>query len=175
MSGSNPIDRITESAVRRLASATSRRGFLGRLGLAAAAAPVLPLLPVARAQTTGPRTEFERSAQIKDDRACTYWRYCAIDGSLCTCCGGGIHTCPPGTRPSPTSWVGSCWNPDDNRTYLISYNDCCGKASCNQCLCDGSDRETPVYRPQGNNDILWCFGLPAMNYHCTVAAVVGEA
>lgn len=171
------FDRLGERATRALAAGSSRRGLLARIGLAVAAAPAIPLLPVARARAadTEPQTEFERGAQTIDDKACDYWRYCAIDGSLCTCCGGGIKTCPPGTRPSPTSWVGTCRNPSDGRTYLISYNDCCGKGSCNQCLCDNSDRETPIYRPQGNNDILWCFGLSDMSYHCTVAAVVGEA
>jgi len=37
------------------------------------------------------------------------------------------------------------------------------------------ERETPVYRPQGDNDIIWCFGLSTMSYHCSTAALVGLA
>ena len=176
MSGWTPPDRVIERLTRRLAGATSRRGALARLAAIVVAAPFVPILPVRRAdaQVAG-RTEFERNAQTRDDRACDYWRYCAIDGALCSCCGDGPHTCPAGSRPSPTSWVGTCRNPDDGKTYLIAYRDCCGKGSCNQCLCDNSDRETPIYRPQTNNDVLWCFGLESMTYHCSTAVLVGEA
>jgi len=167
------LDSLTERFTRRLASRTSRRGFLGRLGMLAAGGVAIPLLPVARA-SAAPLTAFERNAQTVDDRACDYWRYCAIDGALCTCCGGGTHTCPPGTLPSATTWVGTCRHPDTGKTYLISYNDCCGKGSCGQCMCDNQDRETPVYRPQGNNDILWCFGLESFEYHCSTAVLLGE-
>ena len=33
----------------------------------------------------------------------------------------------------------------------------------------------PVYRPQLNNDSVWCFGAPSMVYHCSSAAPIGEA
>lgn len=173
-------DDISENIVRRLAGHTSRRGLLSKLGILLVAAPAFPLLPVSRAmaakdRSPQARTEFARHAQTKDDTRCDYWRYCAIDGSLCTCCGGGTHTCPPGTQPSPTSWVGTCVNPDDNTAYLISYRDCCGTAWCQQCNCDNTDRETQTYRPQGNNDIIWCFGLESMEYHCSTAVLVGVA
>jgi methylamine dehydrogenase light chain len=69
--------------------------------------------------------------------------------------------------------VGTCINPDDNKAYLIAYRDCCGKAQCGQCACDNTDRETQIYQPQTNNDIIWCFGLSNMEYHCSTAVLVG--
>lgn len=173
-------DGRTEGLLRKLAGHTSRRSILSRFGLALVAAPVFPLLPVSRAMAAKDRspqalTTFAREAQTKDNTKCDYWRYCAIDGSLCTCCGGGVHTCPAGSEPSPTSWVGTCINPDDERAYLIAYRDCCGKATCNQCNCDNTDRATETYRPQTNNDIIWCFGVSSMEYHCSTAVLVGTA
>lgn len=173
-------DSRCEAALRRLAGHTSRRGLLARLGVTLVAAPLFPVLPVSRAWAAKDRsgqakTTFARNAQSTDDTKCDYWRYCAIDGSLCTCCGGGVHSCPPGTEPSPTSWVGTCVNPDDGRAYLIAYRDCCGSADCNRCVCDNTDRATEVSNPQSNNDIIWCFGTTSMEYHCSTAAVVGLA
>ena len=43
------LDRMTQSASRRLARRTSRRSFIRRLGGWATGAALLPLLPVARA------------------------------------------------------------------------------------------------------------------------------
>lgn len=165
---------------RLLAGRTSRRSVLARFGGWAAAAPVLPVLPVVRARAADakapPPTDFARNAQTKDPTQCNYWRHCAIDGYLCSCCGGGIHTCPPGTSPSPTSWIGTCYNPDDGKSYLIAYRDCCGTDACAQCSCVGTDGDIPVYRPQSNNDIIWCFGAQqSMQYHCSTAALVGLA
>ncbi|WP_448663158.1 methylamine dehydrogenase light chain [Sphingomonas sp. CJ20] len=171
------LDRWTQRLVRGAARGTSRRGLLSRLGALVVSAPLLPVLPVARAQdrSLDARTEFARHAQTNDATACDYWRYCAIDGSLCTCCGGGLHTCPPGTEASPTAWVGTCINPADGKAYLIAYRDCCGTADCGQCACDNTDRETQTYRPGGNNDIIWCFGTSSMEYHCSTAVMVGSA
>jgi len=175
---------LGERLMRHVARRTSRRGLIGRLGAALVAAPAFPLLPVARAAERKPaaktqqKTDFELHAQTKDDLSCDYWRYCAIDGVLCGCCGGGVHTCPPGAVPSPTAWVGTCLNPDDGRSYLIAYRDCCGKTGCTGgpgCGCNATDRELPVYRPQLNNDIIWCFGDSSMTYHCSTAALVGLA
>lgn len=177
--GDKTIDNLGERVVRALASGTSRRGFMSRLGLALVAAPAFPLLPVARGaegKSGGvANTAFARKAQTGDDKQCDYWRYCAIDGALCTCCGGGVHSCPPGSTPSTTTWIGTCLNPDDKQTYLIAYYDCCGPTYCGQCTCDNTDRATPIYRPQGNNEIIWCFGTPSMAYHCSTAALVGLA
>ncbi len=173
----SPIDKIGEQLTRTLAGYSSRRGFIAKLGAVLAAAPLLPLLPVARAATaTAPKTDFERNAQTKDDTKCTYWKYCAADGVMCSCCGGGSHTCPPGAEPSPVSWIGTCLNPDDNRSYIIAYRDCCGTPVCKagkSCQCDGADRELPTYRAPLNNDIIWCFGNASATYHCSTAALVG--
>jgi len=172
------FDKLGERITRHLAGRTSRRSFLSKLGVAAVAAPLFPLLPVHRAmaQKAGSKpSDFATKAQAKDPEKCNYWRYCAIDGFLCTCCGGGVHTCPPGSQAAPTSWIGTCLNPEDSRTYLISYRDCCGVSACGQCMCRNTERETPVYRPQGNNDIIWCFGTSSMEYHCSTAALVGLA
>jgi methylamine dehydrogenase light chain len=176
-------DRLTERFIRALARRVSRRSLLSRLGGVLVAAPLFPLLPVDRTSaaqpaTPAPLTDFERNAQSKDPTKCDYWRHCAIDGVICGCCGGGIHTCPPGSEPSPTSWIGTCRNPDDGHSYLIAYRDCCGKNICTadkSCRCDATDREMPIYRPQGDNDIIWCFGGSSMAYHCSTAALIGLA
>lgn len=174
-------DAIGETILRRLAGRTSRRGILSRAGLALVAAPVFPLLPVSRAQASKPdrsaeaRTAFARNAQAKDDTKCDYWRYCAIDGFLCTCCGGSVNTCPPGTEMSPITWIGTCTNPADNRAYIISYNDCCGTSSCGQCLCNRNEGDRPQVRTQSNNDYNWCLGSQSSVYNCSTAVIVGVA
>lgn len=174
----SPFDKMGERVTRRLARYSSRRGFLGRLGAALLAAPVLPLLPVQRARSAEAPTDFTRNAQTTDDTQCNYWKYCGSDGVLCSCCGGGHHTCPAGSEPSPISWIGTCVNPDDNKSYVIAYRDCCGKPVCaagKSCFCDNSDHELPTYRAQLNNDIIWCFGKASATYHCSTAALVGLA
>ncbi|MDB6082402.1 MAG: Amine dehydrogenase [Gammaproteobacteria bacterium] len=175
------FDKLGERLTRKLAGYSSRRSFIARVGMALAVAPVLPLLPVARASaadTPAPKTDFERNAQANDATKCSYWKYCAADGVLCSCCGGGSHTCPPGAEPSPISWIGTCVNPEDSRSYIVAYRDCCGKPVCSagkSCRCDGADRELPTYRAQLNNDIIWCFGNASASYHCSTAALVGLA
>lgn len=180
------FDRFFEVLSRRTAQRASRRSFVSLCGRWLCAASALPLLPVARrAQASdahdgsqGRRkfaSDFANKAQTSDPTQCNYWRYCASDGYLCACCGGGPNVCPPGTSPSPTSWVGSCINPDDGKTYLIAYRDCCGQDSCGRCNCEALEGEMPSYRPQLNNDIVWCFGASSMVYHCSSAALVGLA
>jgi methylamine dehydrogenase light chain len=179
----SPFDKISERVTRKLASYSSRRSFLSRFGVAIVAAPAIPLLPVQRAKAAdqphpGGKSEFERHSQASDPNKCTYWRYCAIDGVLCGCCGGGVHTCPPGADPSPISWIGTCLNPEDGRSYVIAYRDCCGKPMCQaskDCMCDGNDRALPTYRAQLSNDIIWCFGNSSAYYHCSTAALVSVA
>jgi methylamine dehydrogenase light chain len=172
----NFFDRIIEGSSRRCAQRISRRSLVSMLGKALVASAAIPLLPVNRkAQAAELSSRFARNAQTKDPTQCNYWRYCASDGYLCACCGGGPSTCPPGTAPSPTSWVGSCVNPEDGKTYLIAYRDCCGADSCGRCECLGQEGDMPSYRPQLNNDIIWCFGASSMVYHCSSAALVGLA
>ena len=174
---SSGFDGAIERMTRGVAQRTSRRSFLARVGKVLIGGMALPLLPVDRAFHIKPANAeaFAAGAQTDDPTQCNYWRYCAHDGYACACCGGAPNVCPPGSHPSPTSWVGSCINPDDNKTYLIAYRDCCGKDSCARCPCLGVEGEMPVYRPQLNNDIVWCFGAPSMIYHCSSAALIGEA
>jgi methylamine dehydrogenase light chain len=70
-------------------------------------------------------------------------------------------------------WIGSCLNPADQRTYLVAYRDCCGVGACGACYCNNTEGETPVYRPTGNNNIIWCFGTSSMEYHCSMAVLIG--
>ena len=163
------IDRTVDNSSRAIARRSSRRGFVGRLGAFIVGASALPLLPVARGHAA------DGLKEVGNDQSCDYWRYCALGGTLCTCCGGTVSSCPPGSEPSPISWVGTCRNPVDGKDYLISYNDCCGKAVCGRCFCHRAERDMPVYFPSKANDILWCFGTESQAYHCTVAAVIGEA
>ena len=163
------FDRITDEGSRYLAMQTSRRSFLGRLGTGIVGMSVLPLLPVVRA--------FGADApdELGDPKSCDYWRYCAIGGALCSCCGGTERSCPPGTEPSTVHWVGTCNNPVDGKNYLIAYNDCCGKAMCRRCECYRTEREKPIYFPGRAASITWCFGEKTRSYHCTMALVIGEA
>lgn len=163
------LDRFTNQNSRRLARKTSRRNFITRLGTLMTGAAVLPLLPVSRAFSA------ETIEEMGDPQSCDYWRYCALGGSLCSCCGGSYNTCPPGSEVSPISWVGTCRNPVDGKDYLISYNDCCGKSYCARCECHNTERERPVYFPSKSNSVLWCFGTESRAYHCTVGVVLGEA
>ena len=177
----NPFDRLFLGTAVHLASRTSRRGFLGRLGAAAVGGMALPLLPVSRVSEahaqriapTGPSSEGKPSWD--DEKSCDYWAYCSTDGSLCSCCGGTASTCPPGSQPSPIAWVGTCRNPTDGKAYVVSYNDCCGLQGCNRCFCNRNEGDTPRYRPQKANSITWCYGGVAPTYHCTVSRVMALA
>ena len=87
-----------------------------------------------------------------------------------------MSSSPPGTEPSPITWVGTCRNPVDNREYIISYNDCCGKSACGRCECNHNERDTPVYQPAESNDINWCLGTQVgAIYNCSTAVVLGAA
>lgn len=163
------FDRKTDEQSRQLARQTSRRSFLGRLGTGIVAMSALPLLPVLRAFGA------DEPEEMGDPKSCDYWRYCAISGNLCTCCGGTLSSCPPGSKPSPITWVGTCHNPANDKDYLISYNDCCGAAACTRCSCHRSEREKPLYYPSRNSAITWCFGIESRSYHCTMAMVIGDA
>ncbi|HNP35952.1 MAG TPA: methylamine dehydrogenase light chain [Woeseiaceae bacterium] len=166
------LDSLVESKARGLAQQTSRRGFLGQVAaIVGGGAALVPLLPVAR----GEQSSSLQAGEKGDPNSCDYWRYCAIDGFLCNCCGGTPNSCPPGTEMSPITWIGTCENPVDGKHYLISYNDCCGKSSCGSCLCQRNEGDLPVYRPQKANDLNWCLGTKSAVYNCSTAVVVGKA
>ncbi len=163
------LDQLFEGSSRSLARRTSRRSLLASLGQLLTGAALLPLLPVDRAWAA------DAKPRPDDPNSCEYWRYCAIDGFLCSCCGGTSTSCPPGTAPSPITWIGTCHNPGDGRDYIVSYNDCCGKTSCGNCECNRNEREKPTYRPSRNNDLNWCMANADANYHCSVSVILGVA
>ncbi len=176
----NWFDNLTNNVTRNVARRSSRRGFIGRLGSVLVGAATLPLLPVARATTASeasrvPAQSTGTPQDPGDPTQCDYWRYCAIDGYLCSCCGGSHNTCPPGTEMSPLTWIGTCRNPADGRNYIISYNDWCGKSDCGRCLCNRNEGDKPLYRPQANNDIDWCLGTTTNVYNCSTAVLIGIA
>jgi methylamine dehydrogenase light chain len=181
------LDHLVEGSARSLAKRTSRRSMLGYLGALLVGATAVPLLPVARGATPDPKTPGPKAPEPKapgskakrtdDPASCDYWRHCAIDGYLCGCCGGTQDTCPPGTQMSAVTWVGTCHNPLDGKDYVISYNDCCGKATCGRCMCNRNERDTPLYIPFQSNDYNWCSGNGTANvpYHCSTARIVSAA
>nr|WP_294838989.1 methylamine dehydrogenase (amicyanin) small subunit [uncultured Methylotenera sp.] len=182
------FDSTIEKLARTTANYTGRRSFIGKVGMLLAGSALLPLLPVDRRARLGLGEAQAASVnsmtrergwvpQDKDPQACDYWRHCSIDGQICDCSGGSLTSCPPGSSLSPSSWVASCYNPGDGQTYLIAYRDCCGKQTATRCGCFNTHGELPVYRPEFNNDIVWCFGAENddMTYHCTISPVVGKA
>ncbi len=172
------LDRWIQTIARKLAHVSSRRDFLSRFGTLLIGGAALPLLPVARAATNdGPLVpgDHQIEGDAGDPRKCEYWRNCAMDGFLCGYCGGSTTSCPPGTEFSPVTWIGTCRNPADQRDYIISYNDCCGKSSCNRARCNRNEGDKPNYLPSKSNDIIWCMGTSNNVYHCTVTLVLGLA
>jgi len=171
------FDNLSERGVRTVARHTARRSFLSRFGAILVGAAAIPALPVARAASH--RAPAPDESGIAGDpgnpQACDYWRYCSIDGFLCACCGGSQNTCPPGTEPSPVTWIGTCRNPADGKDYVISYNDCCGKSGCGRCFCNTNEGDSPVHRPTLDNDINWCLGTKSNAYHCSTGIVIGVA
>lgn len=176
------LNRIAERWTRRLAQRTSRRSLLTWFGAALTGSSAIPLLPIARASASSSASDSDMPPQSTgnpqdpgDPTRCDYWRYCAIDGFLCSCCGGSQSACPPGTEMSPITWIGTCRNPADQRNYIVSYNDCCGKSSCGRCLCNNNVGDRPVVRPQANNDTNWCLGTSSSVYSCSTAVLLGVA
>lgn len=166
------LDRLFEHSSRSLARRTSRRSLLASLGQVLTGVALLPLLPIDRA---GRAQAADAKPKTTGPESCEYWKYCAVDGFLCACCGGTSSACPPGATPSPITWIGTCHNPGDGRDYIVSYNDCCGKTSCGNCECNRNEREKPMYRPSRNNDLNWCMANADSNYHCSVSVILGVA
>ena len=171
----NLFDRIFVRSARGIAQRSSRRGLLKTVAGSIVGGAIIPLLPVARAAAPIPDIAAKLPQDEGDPTSCDYWRYCAVDGFLCECCGGTYNTCPPGTQMSPITWIGTCLNPVDGRKYVISYNDCCGKTQCGTCLCQRDEGDRPLYRADKSNDINWCLGADSSIYHCSTAIVVGLA
>ena len=172
------IDRWFTRLSRTVAQRTSRRSFLGQLAAVLVGGATLPLLPVARRRAlaaTAASGEPDPSTPEGDPGNCDYWRHCAIDGFLCSCCGGTTHSCPPGTEQSPVTWIGTCRNPADGKNYVISYNDCCGKHICGLCFCHRNQGDKPIYYPSRSNDINWCYGTTSVVYNCSTSIVVQVA
>jgi methylamine dehydrogenase light chain len=170
------FDKLAESHSRNLAQKISRRHALNRLSrVLVGAAFTLPVLPFDRSTALAAGHAPGKGGATDDVSACEYWRYCAIDGFLCSCCGGSLTQCPPGTDASKVSWIGTCHNPKDGKDYLVSYNDCCGKASCGKCMCNTNLRERPGYNLGLHNDVNWCMSNDNSMFHCTTASVVGLA
>jgi methylamine dehydrogenase light chain len=164
------IDKFVEGVTRDIGQRSSRRSFLAKAGAILVGAAAIPLLPINRVAQAA-----NKNTSQPGETDCDYWRYCSTDGNLCTCCGGSMTQCPPGSEPSVVSWIGTCLNPADGRSYLVSYNDCCGMAKCNRCYCGNSVRERPAYHLTLNNDINWCMANDPSSYSCTLSTIVGVA
>jgi methylamine dehydrogenase light chain len=142
------LDAYVERASRMLAQGTSRRSFIRVMGTTilglVGVTSTLPLLPIDR--RTKPK-----------DPACTYWKYCGMDGYPCANCGGSDTSCPSGSSAG-TYWTGCCQNPVNNCSYYVAYYDCCGSGSCSTNWCNNSSQPS------------WCDGAGG-SYVCTLASV----
>jgi methylamine dehydrogenase light chain len=170
----NWLDRFAERRVRGAAQRTSRRSAVAKLGTLMVGGAILPMLPFDRSGVGG-SAAYAALPAAQDPTKCEYWRNCALDGFLCTCCGGSVTACPTGADASKVTWVGTCKNPKDGKDYLVSYNDCCGKSPCGRCMCNFNERERPGYKMGVHNDINWCMANTNTMYHCTVSVIVGVA
>lgn len=165
------VDRAFEGGARSSARRFGRRSVMARLGGLLVGGALTTTLPFDRAFGAP-----EKPEPIDDDTNCKYWRYCALDGRLCTTAGGTKTSCPVGSEASQVSWVGTCHNPGHKRDYLVSYYDCCGKSSyAGATFCLRSKGERPGYAMGLHNDINWCMANANKGYHCTVAVVLGVA
>jgi amicyanin-dependent methylamine dehydrogenase small subunit len=168
------FDENFEATARRLAMLTSRRSVLSRIDKMLLGAAVLaPILPIDRTSLAYASDVIDENEMDPDK--CAYWKHCALDGMLCSCCGGSGHECPPGTQVSKVSWVGTCQNGKDKKNYLVSYTDCCGRSACGECLCNSNVGERPGYLMGRHNDLNWCAANTETAYNCTVSVIVGMA
>lgn len=164
------LDQALEGGARSSARRFGRRSALAKLGGFLVGGAMASALPFDRAFAAG------ETPTTDDDKSCDYWRYCALDGLLCTTSGGSKTSCPVGAEASQVSWVGTCHNPGDKRDYLVSYYDCCGKTPYSGgTFCLHSKGERPGYAMGLHNDINWCMANANKGYHCTVAIVLGVA
>jgi methylamine dehydrogenase light chain len=170
---------------RHMSETVSRRSMLGRLGrwgIGAAGVAIIGSLPVTRqaiaAEATANTDElFPAFDETGDSSTCEYWRWCNMDGTPCTsCAGGGMTTCSPGSKPGAEFWVGCCTNPDDGKTYLIAYYDCCGAPGCSNTFCGQPDNQAIMYNPVAGSydqEIIWCVSDESQSYTCTMAPIIG--
>ncbi len=105
------IDGFAERSARKVAQNAGRRSFLAKAGTLMLGGALAPMLPYDRSDGAAYAATADGDASV-----CEYWRYCALDGNICSACGGSITQCPPGSSVSKVSWVGTCRNPNDGRT-----------------------------------------------------------
>lgn len=172
--------RISERVSRRSALSSLSRWAMGVSGVA-----VVSSLPVSRAAAAPAHGTADQSTVPvdpvptgKNPAECDYWRLCNMDGMTCAdCAGGGVTTCPPGSRPGAEYWVGCCSDPDTKKSYLMAYYDCCGASACSSNFCGTSQVPLQAYNPvPGGFDqqIVWCVSDESQTYTCTIAPVIGE-
>jgi methylamine dehydrogenase light chain len=166
------MDRGMEGRIRSAAQTLGRRNFLARVGSLLVGGTLLPMLPFDRSIGVASAAEG-----VADETSCDYWAYCSLDGYRCNACGGSATQCPPGSQASTVAWIGSCNNPMDKKAYLVAYNDCCGKSSCDipDASCSRNEGERPGYKIGAYNDANWCMANTNKGIHCSIAIIVGPA
>jgi methylamine dehydrogenase light chain len=165
------VDSRAEKRVRQAADVSGRRSMLAKIGGVMVGTALMPVLPFDRSMGLAYAGDNSMT-----ETSCDYWRYCALDGTTCESSGGTLTSCPPGSEASKVSWVGTCRNPKDDKDYLVSYNDCCGKGEvAGGTICYTNKAERPGYRMGVHNDVNWCMANANKGYHCTVAILVGMA
>ena len=163
------LDNGFEAYARMAARSKGRRSMMAKIGAALVGVAVAQVLPF-------DRRGWAVGSDWDEDDPCDYWRHCGLDGVLCSTAGGSMTSCPAGSSPSKVSWFGTCTNPEDNKAYLVSYNDCCGKTAPDfGTSCKKAENERPGYRMGVYSDVNWCMANDEKGYHCTVSIVVGIA
>lgn len=185
---------VVSQVGRRMSERTSRRSLISKLGrwtLGVSGVAVISSLPVTRAAEAladdsaasalpSPKKDpyVLTYDNTKDASKCEYWRWCNMDGTPCTSCvGGGLTTCAPGSKPGAEFWVGCCTNPDDGKSYLVAYYDCCGAPGCSTTHCSDPENEAVMYNPVAGSydqDIIWCVSNESQAYACSMAPIIGE-